>query len=107
VSNLLPTQATQAAVVSLVLSLLVALTLTIGALLARARRYEAHRWVQTSALILNLALVASVMLGSFGRSVAPGLPQQLPEPYYAVAVIHGLSGLLAVFFGGYVALVGH
>jgi plastocyanin len=107
VSNLFSTQAPQAAVVTLVLSLLVALTLTTGALLARAGRYNAHRWVQTAAIALNLALVLTVMLGSFGRSVTPGLPQKLPEPYFAIAVTHGLAGLLAVLFGGYVALVGH
>ena len=106
-SNLLPAQAPLAAGVSLALSLLVALLLTIGVLLARARRYTAHRWAQTAALALNLALVLAVMLGSFGRSVASGIPAQLSEPYYAIAVAHGLAGLAALLFGVYVALVGH
>ncbi|MBC8074435.1 MAG: cupredoxin domain-containing protein, partial [Chloroflexales bacterium] len=106
-SNPLDIQAPLAATVSLVLSLLVALLLTVGALLARARRYTAHRWVQTFAVALNLALVLAVMVGSFGRSVAPGIPEQLPEPFYAIAATHGIVGLVAVLFGLFVALVGH
>lgn len=105
--GLFGTNAPFAADLSLALSLLVALLLTIGALLARLRRYDAHKWVQTSAVALNLALVASVMLGSFARSVSPGLPERAGQPYYLIGLVHGMAGLAAALFGLFVLLRGH
>ena len=88
-------------------SVLVVLLLTVGVTLARRKRYTAHRWVQTVGVVLNLALVVAVMLGSFAKAAAPGIPQRLAEPYYAVAAMHGLLGLVAVVFGVFVLLRGH
>ena len=103
----LGTHASIVADVSLVLSLLVALLLTIGTVLALRRRYTAHRWVQTVAVLINLALVLTVMFGSFLLGVQPGLPQRAAEPYYAVAIMHGVVGLLAAAFGTFVMLRGN
>lgn len=106
-NGLFPTNAPLAADLSLALSLLVAALLTVGVFLARARRYSAHRWVQTVAVALNIALVAAVMLGSFVESVTPGVPERLGQPYYALGVVHGLAGLVAFAFGGFVMLRGN
>lgn len=103
----LGTDASIVADVSLVISLLVALLLTAGVALALQRRYEAHRWVQTVAVALNLILVLTVMTGSFFLGVAPGLPRRAPEPYFAIGLIHGLIGLFAAVFGVFVALRGN
>jgi plastocyanin len=103
----LGTNAPLAADISLVLSLGVALLLTVGAGLALRRRYTAHRWVQTGAVVLNAAIVLAVMLGSFFKSAALGIPQRLGEPYYVVAAVHGLAGLFAFLFGAFVALRGN
>ncbi|MEI2772345.1 MAG: hypothetical protein V9G98_16970 [Candidatus Competibacter sp.] len=46
----LGTNASVLADLSLVLGIVVAVLLTIGMLLAVMRRYEAHRWVQTTAV---------------------------------------------------------
>lgn len=105
--GLIPTNAPLYATVSLALSLLVAALLTVGLFLARARRYGAHRWVQTAAVLLNAALVAAVMLGSFAESVPPGLPERAGQPYYAMGLAHGLAGLAAFLFGGFVMLRGN
>jgi len=50
---------------SLLLSAAVIVLLTAGVVLARRRRYEAHRWLQTSGVILNAVLVAFWMAVSF------------------------------------------
>jgi plastocyanin len=92
---------------TLLLSLLVALTLTVGVALAVTKRYTAHRWVQTAGVALNIALVVTVMLGSFLQAAAPGLPGRIAEPYYYVAVVHGLIGLVAFVFGAFVMLRGN
>lgn len=103
----LGTNASLIADLALVLSLVVALTLTVGAFLAMRKRYHAHRWVQTTGVSLNILLVLLVMIGSFVKSAAPGIPQKLNEPYYYVATIHGLFGLFAFVFGTFVMLRGN
>ena len=103
----LGTDASIVADVSLVLSVLVALLFTAGVVLAVRQRYEAHRWVQTAAVAINLVLVVFVMCGSFLLGVAPGLPERAPEPYFAIAITHGLIGLAAAVFGVFVMLRGN
>lgn len=103
----LGTNASVLADVSLVLGILVALTLTTGMILAILKRYGAHRWVQTTAVAINVLQVLTIMVGSFFKSAAPGIPQRLNETYYRAALIHGLVGLAALLFGTFVALRGN
>jgi plastocyanin len=89
---------------SLLFGIGVAVLLTIGVVMARRRKFEIHRRIQTTAVCLNLLQVALIMVGSFVRSAAPGVPSRLGEAYYAIAVVHGLAGALTVLFGTFVAL---
>src|SRR6516164_5874091 len=89
---------------SLLFGIGVAVLLTIGVVMARRRKFEIHRRIQTTAVCLNLLQVALIMIGAFVRSAAPGVPSRLGEPYYAVAAVHGLAGALTVVFGTFVAL---
>jgi len=50
--------------VSLALTLLATAMLTIGWRLAVRRRYQAHRWVQTTAVVLNAVVVVVWMIRS-------------------------------------------
>ncbi|GAB4437051.1 MAG: hypothetical protein OHK0015_29470 [Chloroflexi bacterium OHK40] len=102
--GLFGTNAPRYADISLALSLLVAILLTVGLALARARRFGAHRWVQTTAVLLNGALVVAVMLGSFAESVTPGVPERVSQPYYTIGIAHGVAGLVAFLFGTFVML---
>ena len=70
----LGTNASVLADLSLILGILVAITLTIGMLLAVLKRYNAHRWVQTIAVTINVVQVLTIMVGSFLKSAAPGIP---------------------------------
>jgi plastocyanin len=92
---------------TLLLSIAVALTLTVGMVLAIRKRYDAHRWVQTVAVTLNILLVLGIMVGSFFRSAAPGLPERVGEPYFGAAATHALLGLVAFVFGTFVMLRGN
>lgn len=103
----LGTNASLLADITLVLSVLVALILTVGAALAIGKRYTAHRWVQTAGVTLNVVLVLAVMVGSFLESVLPGIPQELGDPYYRIALVHGMVGLFAFVFGTFVMLRGN
>lgn len=103
----LGTNASLLADLSLLLSVVVALTLTLGVVMAVRKRYTVHRWIQTTAVSLNILLVLLVMIGSFFKSAAPGIPEKLSEPYYYVAVIHGLLGIVVFVFGSFVMLRGN
>jgi plastocyanin/uncharacterized membrane protein YozB (DUF420 family) len=100
----LGTDASLTADLSLVFGLAVATLLTIGVLLARQRRIGAHRTVQSFAVALNVLQVSVVMLGSFAKSVAPGLRDQLGDSYIAIAAGHGILGTVTLLFGVFVAL---
>lgn len=91
----LGTAANWAADMTLVLMIIIAATLTVGVVLARRKRYGAHRWVQTSSVILNVVLVLWLMILPYRDFVAPGVPQLLNEPFYLVTTLHGIVGFCA------------
>ena len=93
-----------AAFVSLVVVLLAAALLTVGWRLAARKRYEAHRWVQTTAACLNAALVLAWMIRSFVGNVWPQLPARLGQTPYAAATAHAVAGAIGVAFGSFVVL---
>jgi plastocyanin len=103
----LGTNATLLSDLSLVFGVGVALLLTLGMVMARRRKFTVHRWIQSSAVSLNVLQVGLIMIGSFARSAAPGIPARLGEGYYAIAAAHGLAGSLALLFGVFVALRGN
>jgi plastocyanin len=103
----LGTNASVLADISLIMGILVALVLTVGMLLAVRKRYQAHRWVQTTAVTLNVVQVLTIMVASFFKSAAPGIPQKLNETYYQAATIHALLGVCTLLFGSFVALRGN
>jgi plastocyanin/uncharacterized membrane protein YozB (DUF420 family) len=105
--GLFGTNATALSDISLLLGILVALTLTVGMIMAVRKRYTAHRWIQTTAVSLNVVQVLTIMVGSFFKSAAPGIPQKLGETYYQAAAIHALLGLFTVLFGTFVMLRGN
>src|SRR3954469_2015592 len=103
----LGTNASGLAAISLIMGILVALALTAGMLLAVRKRFVVHRWGQTTAVALNIVQVLTIMIASFFKSAAPGIPQKLNETYYQAAVIHALLGFITLIFGTFVALRGN
>ena len=67
------TRATMRSDLTLVLTVLTAVLFTIGWRLAVGKRYEAHRWVQTAAVILNTAIVLILMVTSYVTYILPGV----------------------------------
>jgi len=102
--GVLGTDASLLADVSLVFGIGVALLLSVGVWFARRRQFTVHRWVQTTAVGLNLLQVGLIMVGSFARSAAPSVPARLGDGYYAIAAAHGLAGTFTVLLGTFVAL---
>lgn len=100
----LGTQANFAADLTLVLMLLIASLFTVGFILARRRRYEAHRWVQTAGVVLNLLMVLWMMILPYRDFILrdTGGPRQ--AAFYTITSLHAALGLLAVGLGSFVVL---
>jgi uncharacterized membrane protein YozB (DUF420 family) len=103
----LGTSANFAADMTLVLMVLISILFTIGFWLARKRKYQAHRWVQTTAVFLNAVFVLWMMILPFRDFVIRDMGGPRPGIFYGVTMIHALTGAIAFPFGVFVALRGN
>jgi uncharacterized membrane protein YozB (DUF420 family) len=85
--------------ITLILILLSAILFTIGWQLAVHKRYVAHRWIQTSAAILNAIVVILAMVNVFIVYILPGIPGKLLQGSYGATTLHGLVGLIGLLLG--------
>lgn len=106
-AGFLGTNANFAADMTLSLSILVAVIFNLGFYLARKGKYNTHKWVQTSGVILNIILVLWLMVLPYRDFIVrdAGGPRQ--PIFYTVTIIHALMGLFAFVIGNFVALRGH
>jgi len=103
-SGFLGTAAPASADFILVLEVVIALGLVLGALLARGKRYREHAWCQSAIVFLNAVLIVAAMIPSFHERVQPKIPQKLGRSFYAVATAHAFLGTLAEAAGLYILL---
>jgi uncharacterized membrane protein YozB (DUF420 family) len=103
-SGFLGTRGSLGADASLVIMLVALVLLTIGVVLARTKRYEAHRWVQTAAVCLNAVPVVAWMIRSFWLYILPGLPGNLGANHVALTTVHAVTGLIGVVLGVFVMI---
>jgi uncharacterized membrane protein YozB (DUF420 family) len=89
---------------SLVIMLVAAAMLTVGWRLAVARRYGAHRWVQTAAVCLNLIPVVVWMIRYFVLYTLPQIPADLGKETYALTTIHAVAGAIGATFGVFIII---
>jgi uncharacterized membrane protein YozB (DUF420 family) len=106
-SGFLTSKAPLGSDVSLIVMIVAAVLFTIGWRLAARKDLEAHRWVMTAAVILNLIPVAIWMIRYFALYTFPELPQQLDKGVYALTTIHAIVGAIGVVLGVFVALRGN
>jgi uncharacterized membrane protein YozB (DUF420 family) len=90
----LGTAATFSADLVLLFELAMGLALLAGALLARLRKFQAHAWCQSTAVLLNAGVIAIVMVPSFSRHVWPRIPLKIGKSYYAMATAHATLGAI-------------
>jgi uncharacterized membrane protein YozB (DUF420 family) len=100
----LGTQAPLHSDISLLMIVFSAVMFTLGWRLAVAGKYEVHRWVQTSAAILNTLAVLAIMIPSFIVYILPGIPHKLLEGTYGVTTVHAIIGLIGLLLGIFVVL---
>jgi Ca2+/H+ antiporter len=92
VRGFLGTGATFGADLNLVVQLIMGVSLIVGTLLAKRKRYRAHGICQTTVLLLNLLMIGLVMGPSFQRQVKQALSKVTHKWYYEVAQCMGLWG---------------
>ena len=92
---------------TLVLILVAEVLFTIGWRLAIRKRYEAHRWVQTAAVILNTIVVLITMISSFTVYILPGIPGKLNEGSYGLTTVHAVVGMVGLLLGVFIVLRGN
>ena len=100
----LGTKAPMRSDITLVLILITAVMFTIGWRLALRKRYDAHRWIQTTAAILNAIVVLLAMINVFIVYIVPGIPGKLFQGSYGATTLHGLVGLIGLVLGLFVVL---
>jgi uncharacterized membrane protein YozB (DUF420 family) len=103
----LGTRANFAADMTLILMIIIAIMFTIGVWFARRRRYQTHRWIQTTAVVLNAILVLWLMILPFRDFVLRDVGGPRPQIFYTITTIHALFGIVAFPFGMFVALRGN
>jgi Plastocyanin len=104
-NGFLGTGATFRADLNLVVQLLMGLALVVGMLLARRKQFRAHKYCQTSVMLLNLLMIFLIMRPSFHKQVEPQLPDGLNEAYYLLPFVHATLGTIAEALGIYIVLV--
>ena len=88
----------------LLLEIGMALSLLLGAFLARIRRYREHALCQSVVVLLNLTVVAVVMVPAFQGRVLPKLPARLGKTYYLLSSVHAVLGISAEAAALYILL---
>jgi len=102
------TNANFAADMTLLLSIIVAILFTVGAVLARKQQYRLHGRVQTAGAIINTVLVLWLMIIPFFDFVVRDFADPVrPASFYWITTLHASVGLVAFVFGNYVVLRGH
>jgi len=100
----LGTRATFGPDLALILILVSSTLFTIGWQLAVHKQYDVHRWVQTSAAVINASVVLVVMVGSFLGFTIPKISAHFGEPPVWVATVHACIGIVTFLFGSFVVL---
>jgi uncharacterized membrane protein YozB (DUF420 family) len=101
----LGTSAPRYADLVLLLEIGMGLTLLIGAVLARQRKFRAHARCQSAVVLLNLAIVVLVMVPSFHVNVGPKIPAKLGKAYYGLPTAHAALGSITEIAALYILLV--
>ena len=90
--------------VVLLLEVVIALGLLVGAWLARKRRFREHAWCQSVAVLLNLVMVAVVMVPTFSEQVSPKIPAKLGKSYVGLRAAQGVLGGIVELTALYILL---
>ncbi|MEK6324654.1 MAG: DUF420 domain-containing protein [Acidobacteriota bacterium] len=104
-NGFLGTGATFRADLNLIVQVTMGLALVVGMFLAKRKKFRAHKYCQSSVMVLNLVMIFLIMAPSFHKQVEPQVPGGLKEAYYLVPFVHATLGTIAEVLGIYIVLV--
>ncbi|HUK91010.1 MAG TPA: DUF420 domain-containing protein [Blastocatellia bacterium] len=90
---------------NLIVQIGMGIMLLVGAILARRKSFRAHKYCQSSVMLLNLVMIGLIMFPSFNQQVEPHISEAAHDRYHGVALGHALLGGLAELLGLYIVLV--
>lgn len=103
-AGFLGTKGSIGADLTMIVVLVAFVMLTIGVVLARTKRFEAHRWMQTAAVILFAITVVAWMIRSYWLHVRPDLPGNLSESIDLLTTVHAVVGVVGTVLGLFVVI---
>lgn len=89
----------------LVVELAIGAVLIVGMFVVRAGHVRAHKWLQSSMVLVNIPIVLTVMVPAYLEYVLPDLADEFAEPAYWVPTVMLVAGLVAELVGIYILLV--
>lgn len=106
-SGFLGTNANMFADLTLIAMFLILAIFSVGFYLAVKGRYDTHKWVQTTGVVLNVILVLWLMVIPYRTLVLNDVGGPREAAFYQVAMIHATVGFFAFFLGSFIVLRGH
>ena len=103
--GLFPPDAPDTSDVAAVVEVALAVALVVGAFLARTGHLRAHRYLQSSVILVNIPIVLYAMVPPYLQYVAPSLLSSLGEATTWVPTIMLVAGVAAEVLGIYIILV--
>lgn len=100
----LGTLAPRGADIVLLLELAMGIALLIGAWMARRRRFGGHAWCQSAVVLLNSAVVITMMIPQFREQVLPRIPARIGRSFYAISTAHAVLGTAAELLGLFILI---
>jgi len=91
--------------VVLLLEIGMGVALLLGAFLARVRKYRWHAICQSTIVLLNLAVILTVMVPALHPGVLSKLSDSTIRSYYWLSTVHGVLGISAESLALYILLV--
>ena len=83
----------------------VGVMLVVGMFVIRRGHVRAHRWIQSSMVLVNIPVVLVWMLPRYLSQVLPGLVDEFGSPFYWVPTLMLVLGAIAEGLGVYIVLV--
>jgi uncharacterized membrane protein YozB (DUF420 family) len=89
----------------LLVEVAIALLLLVGMFVIRAGHVRAHKYLQSSMVLVNIPIVLTWMVPQYLTYVLPGLPGEIGEQFYFVPTVMLILGAAAEALGVYIVLV--
>ncbi|MCI4351865.1 MAG: hypothetical protein L3K14_00520 [Thermoplasmata archaeon] len=104
-AGLFPSDAPLLADLVALVEIAMAAMLVVGAVLVRLGHVRAHRYLQSSIILVNIPIVLYWMVPAYLQLIVPYLPGELEQPVVLVPTLMLIAGAAAEALGIYIILV--